>query len=237
MRTTPSWQYNELKQAGVDYNDPKVVSEYDANHQRFRNFEKESALILEALSLGKEHSAIDIGCGTGAFAVNAARTCKKIYAVDVSEEMLACTRKTAEAAGLSNVEFHRGGFLTYEHAGPSVDAVVSVAALHHLPDFWKMVGLHRVAGMLKPGGWLYLFDVVFDFEVADHKRLIDDWVAETARDVGPEFAKEAETHIRDEYSTFDWVLEGMLDRAGFRIDGKVSATTFGAVYTCTKKGD
>ena len=25
------------------------------------------------------------------------------------------------------------------------------------------------------------------------------------------------THVRDEHSTFNWVLEGMLERAGFRL--------------------
>jgi hypothetical protein len=35
--------------------------------------------------------------------------------------------------------------------------------LHHLPDFWKQVTLLRMNRMLKTGGLLYIFDVVFDF--------------------------------------------------------------------------
>lgn len=237
MPTTPNWQYDELKQTGVDYGDPEIVSEYDGNHQRFRDYEEESARVLESLSLGEEHTVLDIGCGTGAFVLNAARTCKKVYAIDVSDEMLECTRKKADSRGLTNIECHRGGFLTYEHTAPPVDAVISVAALHHLPDFWKLVGLHRVAGILKAGGRMHLFDVVFDFDVADHRRSLDDWVIEISRGVGPDFAKEAEIHIRDEYSTCDWIMEGILERAGFRIDDKACPSAFGTVYTCTKEGD
>jgi ubiquinone/menaquinone biosynthesis C-methylase UbiE len=44
----------------------------------------------------------DIGCGTGLFTLSAAEICTgetKIYAVDVSEEMLAEVEKRAEEAG------------------------------------------------------------------------------------------------------------------------------------------
>jgi putative AdoMet-dependent methyltransferase len=51
--------------------------------------------------------------------------------------------------------------------------------------------------------------------------------------VGEKFAAEVETHIRDEHSTFDWIMEGMLSRAGFRIDQADYVSGFGAAYLCT----
>ena len=60
-----------------------------------------------------------------------------------------------------------GGFLTYEHEAEPADAMVSIAALHHLPDFWKLVGLTRAAEMLKAGGGFFLFDIVFPSEAID----------------------------------------------------------------------
>jgi SAM-dependent methyltransferase len=78
-----------------------------------------------------------MGCGTGAFALHAAPYYRKIYAVDIARAMLGRARRKARKAGLTNIEFRRGGFLTYEHADDPVDAVVSVLALHHLPDFWN----------------------------------------------------------------------------------------------------
>jgi putative AdoMet-dependent methyltransferase len=52
--------------------------------------------------------------------------------------------------------------------------------------------------------------------------------------VGAEFAAEAETHIRDEHSTFDWRIEGLLNRAGFRIDQAEYMDGYGATYFCSK---
>jgi hypothetical protein len=44
---------------------------------------------------------------------------------------------------------------------------------------------------------------------------------------------EAEAHIRDEYSTYDWVMEGLLNRAGFCIDKAEYADGYGATYVYT----
>ena len=175
-----------------------------------------------------------MGAGTGAFALYAAPKCKHIYAVDVSQPMLDYSRQKAEQLGLQNITFCHGGFLTYEHQAELADAMVSVAVLHHLPDFWKLVGLQRAANMLKPGGRLLLFDVVFPSDMTGYEARFDGWIQSMAEKVGAEFAAEAETHIRDEYSTFDWIMEGLLNRAGFRIDQAEYMDGFGATYLCAK---
>jgi len=234
MTTRPDWFFDEMSHSGVDYNDPAQVEVYDRNHQRFRDYDKASQQIIDRLGLGPEHSVLDMGAGTGAFALYAARYCNAIYAVDVSEAMLAYCRQQAEQAGLANIVFCHGGFLTYEHQAEPVDAVISTAVLHHLPDFWKLVGLRRVAAMLKPGGILYLFDVVFPSADENLELHLDAWVGSFEKDVGPEFAAEVHTHIRDEYSTYDWIMEGLLTWAGFAIESAEYDDHFGAVYICTK---
>jgi len=234
---TLKWFYDEMKHAGVDYADPAQVQVYDERHQKFRDYEKASADIINQLGLGAEHAVIDMGAGTGAFALHAAPRCKQVYAVDVSPAMLDCARQKAERAGLKNIAFCHGGFLTYEHRAEPADAMVSVAVLHHLPDFWKLVGLKRAAKMLAPGGRLYLFDVVFPSNMDDYTACFDGWIQSMAEQVGADFAAEAETHIRDEYSTYDWVMEGFLERAGFQIDRAEYADGFGATFLCTKAND
>jgi ubiquinone/menaquinone biosynthesis C-methylase UbiE len=151
MNTNPAWFYNEIQHSGVDYSDPAQVAVYDQRHEKFRDYEKVTTAVIQRLALGPEHTVIDMGAGTGAFALHIARRCQWVYAVDVSRAMLDYARQKAERAGLKNVSFCHGGFLSYEHTCEPADAIVSAAALHHLPDFWKQVGLRRLTAMLKPG--------------------------------------------------------------------------------------
>jgi seryl-tRNA synthetase len=51
---------------------------------------------------------------------------------------------------------------------------------------------------------------------------------------GEETALEIETAVREEYSTPGWIIEGLLERAGFHIDKKEYSEGFMAVYECTK---
>ena len=125
--------------------------------------------------------------------------------------------------------------MTYEHQAPPADAAVSVAALHHLPDFWKLVGLHRLASMLKPNGRLYLFDVVLSFDVAQCESAASRFIQRMSLHLGPNGRTESEVHLRREYSTCGWIMEGLLDRAGFQIDEADYKDDFLAAYVCTKK--
>ncbi len=235
MSHKPLWQYDELKHSGVDYADPAQVEVFDTRHQRFRDYEVETRAIIELLELELEQTVIDMGVGTGSFTLNAAAFCGKIFAVDVSEAMLRLCREKARSAGIENIEFAQGGFLTYEHTAAPVDAVVCAMALHHLPDFWKLIGLKRLNRMLRTGGKFFLNDVVFSFDVNEHRSAIDVWVESTSENVGPEFKEEVETHIRDEYSTFDWIMEGLLERAGFEIVNRDCQDDFLVKYFCLKK--
>jgi cyclopropane fatty-acyl-phospholipid synthase-like methyltransferase len=225
---------DEFAAAGVDYRSPEEAAAYDAMHQRFRRYDEQTAAILGALDLGPEATVIDMGAGTGAFAIHAARHLRRVYAVDVSAAMLARCREKARAAGLRNVRCRVGGFLTYRHADAPADAMVSVAALHHLPDFWKLVGLRRAAAMLRPGGKLFLFDIVFPSEAPDLDRRLTGWVRSIRAKAGPRLAREAETHVRSEHSTYDWVMEGLLRHAGFCIGRKQYGDGFQASYVCTR---
>lgn len=233
----PAWRYDESKPCGVNYNSFFLARLYDARHEMFRDYPKETEQIVTKLGLGPSATVIDMGCGTGAFAIHAAGHCGKIHAVDVSGAMLRRARHKARRAGVANIEFHRGGFLTYEHADEPADAAVCVTVLHHLPDFWKLVGLHRLASMLKPNGRFYLFDVVFSFDVAQHEPCIKRFLNVMGMRMGLDGRAETEIHLREEYSTCDWIMAGLLERAGFRIDEVTCPDDFLAGYLCTRRSE
>jgi len=230
----PAWQYDETRPCGANFNSAVVARAYDTYHGRFRDFDRESEEIAGFLDLGAGDTVIDMGCGTGAFAVHAAGRCGKVYAVDPSRAMLRRARKKAKQAGPANIEFHQGGFLTYRHDAEPVDAAVSSLALHHLPDLWKRVGLIRMAEMLKASGRLYLRDVVFAFDVGEYESAIEKHIESMVDWIGPEMRHALEVHISKEYSTCGWIIEGLLDRAGFQIETADYRDNFMAAYLCTK---
>ncbi len=234
MATIPKWQYDETRHCGVDYSDQAQVEVYDKSHQTFRDYEKETEAIIDRLGIDTDNTIIDMGCGTGGFALHAAKKCKKVYATDISKAMLEYADQKAKKVGIKNIEFCHGGFLTYKHCGEPVDAIVSVIALHHLPDFWKLVGLKHIYDMLKPGGKFYLFDVVFSFDINNYKTYLDQWVEGTKQKVGNEMAAEVEIHASEEYSTFDWIMEEMLKKTGFNIEMNDYKNGVLATYLCKK---
>jgi SAM-dependent methyltransferase len=228
-----TWFMDELSHAGTEHLDSAYVAGYD----RKASFDPTPDLnLLHNFGFGAESTLIDFGTGTGEFALAAARTCRRVVAVDISPAMLDALRLKAARQGVTNLEVVRQGFLTYEHQGEEADFVFSKNALHHLPDFWKAVALERIGRMLKPGGVLRLRDLVFSFDPEDSERVVEAWLEKAP--VRPEDGWtqiELETHVREEFSTFSWLLEPMLHRAGFEIrQATYSESRVFAAYDCMR---
>jgi ubiquinone/menaquinone biosynthesis C-methylase UbiE len=235
MSKHPAWFYDELQQVGVDFEDMTQVAAYDRNQTS--NTPEACQVLIEQLGIAAGHTVIELGTGTGTFAIQSALVRAKVYAVDVSQAMLTYAKQKASMAGVESIEFHQAGFLTYEHQGNLADFIVTKFALHHLSDFWKMAALLRMASMLKVGGILCLKDVVFSFEAAQYQDSINAWIERVAKPAGQGFtASDFETHVREEHSTFSWIIEGMLTRAGFEIESADYPTPEYAQYICRKIG-
>jgi len=219
-------------QIGKNFASLEVVEAYDAKHRQFRDIEGENSAVIAGLGIQRGQTLADFGSGTGAFAMQAARICAKVHAVDISKAMLDYTAWKSKGLGLTNIVCHHGGFLTYVHTDPPLDAITSSMALHHLPDFWKQKALTRLNGMLKPGGRFYLHDVVFSEK--DYEVNIQTWINKLSSKMGAEMAEDVSRHVRKEHSTFTWIMEGLLSRAGFRIDHAEYSDGVLAKYFCTK---
>lgn len=226
--------FDELRYAGPEHLDPEYVERYD----RKAGVDPTTDLAdLVERGLNHESTLIDLGAGTGTFALAAAKLCKRVVAVDVSPAMVSVIQMRASEQGLTNVEPVQAGFLTYEHTGAPADFVYTRNALHHLPDFWKAIALHRVADLLRPDGVLRLRDLVFSFELHEAERSIESWLENAAQRPEDGWTRgELEVHLRDEYSTFSWLLEPMLERAGFAIE-RAEYGKFGvyADYICARR--
>ena len=229
-----SWWLDELAYAGREHFDEQHARRYDAKEDA--RAAEEVALLRRLGALDAGSTVVDLGAGTGQFTLAAAATGARVVAVDVSPVMLDRLRENVATAGARNVEVVQGGFLSYEHAGAPADVVYSRYALHHLPDFWKALALRRIAGMLRPGGVLRLWDIVYTFDPAGAEVAIEGWIADT---VGADVERgwlraELAEHIRDEHSTFTWLLEPMLARAGLEIVEADQPDAVSARYVCRR---
>ena len=230
---TETWMIDELAHAGPEHLDPAFVAGYD----RKQGY-PDPADDLDAFAahgLGPDSAVVDLGTGTGQFALAAARRFGHVTAVDVSPAMVAALRERSDAAGLANLECVRAGFLSYQHAGSPADGVFTRNALHQLPDFWKALALDKIARMLRPGGVLRLRDLIYDFGPGEAEGIFRDWFEHAATDraegyTGADYAE----HIRTEFSTFRWLLEPILAATGFEIVAVEFERRLYGAYTCVK---
>lgn len=232
MQSDSPWQYDEFKPVGRDYASQSEVDVYDSSHADFRDIKAESNQVLDTLGIKRGDTVIDYGSGTGIFAIEAAKREARVYAVDVSQAMLNQAKTKADQEGVSGIKFHNAGFLTYEHSEGSVDAIVTTFAFHHLPDFWKGIALKRIHRMLKPGGQFYMHDVIIEEPCAIENIAL--FIDRQEKAGGDFLRKDAEGHFRDEFSTYDWVLDEMLSRVGFSITRKHIEDGVLGTYLCTK---
>jgi ubiquinone/menaquinone biosynthesis C-methylase UbiE len=214
---SPGWMLDETAHAGRENLDAGHATRYDAKENADASAE---TILCQELGLDPDATVVDLGAGTGQFAITAASVCRRVVAVDVSSIMLERLRDKLRAAGLTNVEVVQAGFLSYEHCGEPPELVYSRFALHHLPDLWKALALSRIAGILRPGGVLRLWDVVYSFDPREAHARLEAWCA-SADGNGSERGwsrAELEEHVREESSTFTWLLEPMVERSGLQIE-------------------
>jgi len=125
-------------------------------------------------------SVLDHACGAGMDLLLAAKRVGpsgRAIGVDMTQAMRDCAVAAADLAGLSAIVDIRDGF--YENLpvdSNSIDVVISNGVLNLSPDKPRVVG--EIARVLKPGGRLFLADVVVQRELSLKSRSNPDlWAA------------------------------------------------------------
>lgn len=105
---------------------------------------------------------LDIGCGTGALTLRAARKGAMVKGIDVNPQMLEIARRKAAQAGLNEkLELVEIGVAELGSEAPeSYDAVMSGLCLSELTEDEVTYTLKEVSRTLKPGGILLVADEV-----------------------------------------------------------------------------
>lgn len=99
-------------------------------------------------------SALEIGCGTGAFARLMAKRAGRVLALDLSPQMIQIARKRSRE--YTNIDFRVANVLEWKFPAGQFDCAASIATLHHLP-MEEM--LTKMKSALKANGTLLVLDL------------------------------------------------------------------------------
>ena len=99
--------------------------------------------------------ALEIGCGIGSFSRRLSTRSNRVTAIDLSPKMIELAENLSESQ--INIDFQIADILETEFPDECFDAVVSIAAFHHLPLERVLPKLKKT---LKTGGKLLILDVL-----------------------------------------------------------------------------
>ena len=203
------WYYTQRRQRGLDSAVAAIYDRHDDSDVRAR-------AALNMLGVQRGWRVADIGCGNGVLACEAALMGAEVDAIDISPAMLALAEIQARDRRVA-IRTQAAGLLSFAYEPDTYDLIVSEFALHHLPDFWKAVALSRIYNALKPGACFFLRDIVFTGNLDGRERDVEQWAEFNIRN--HDFSRDSVvSHMRDEYSTFGWVIERMLTDVGFTLE-------------------
>ena len=103
-------------------------------------------------------AVLDFGCGTGLLGLLFATAARSVDLVDTSPAMVQVLRGKLAAQGLANVAVHLGDLADLGLPEASFDLVVSLNALHHIPDI--PAALAQVSRLCAPGAHVMAADLL-----------------------------------------------------------------------------
>lgn len=122
-------------------------------------------------------NVVDVGCGAGLDSLIASGMVGangRVIGVDMTPEMVAKARRSAEQAGATNAEFREGFAEALPVEDEWADVVISNGVVNLFPD--KYSGFREIARVLKHGGLLQMGDILVQKAVSEKgKRDIDLW--------------------------------------------------------------
>lgn len=148
--------------------DERELSVYAMHYVQRRNIIWQ---IISGLPKRENKTALDAGCGPGAYIPILLHENYEVDALDSAEEMLDRARENIPDGLKQSVHFHRGNVQSLKFNDATFDLVLSVGVIMYIQDDVKAV--QEMCRVLKPGGTLIV--------VIDNKRNLADLIDIPAR--------------------------------------------------------
>jgi 2-polyprenyl-3-methyl-5-hydroxy-6-metoxy-1,4-benzoquinol methylase len=142
-------------------------------------------------------TVLELGCGTGYFTQELARSGADVVAIDVSPELLEIARSNCSAP---NVRYQIENAYALNYPEAVFDSVIGSSVLHHLEIAAALRNIYRV---LKPGGTIYFTEPnMLNPQIAIQKNV--------------PLIKQKLGDSPDETAFFRWPLRRLLEQTGYR---------------------
>jgi len=115
--------------------------------------------LLDQSAIQSEFRILDVGCGTGSFAIVIKRLYPtvEVIGLDPDSKALARAKRKAERVSIS-IRLDQGSADQLPYKGGFFDRVFSTFMFHHIPTDKQEKVLSEVQRVLKPGGRLHMLD-------------------------------------------------------------------------------
>lgn len=210
----------------------EIEKRFDQDVERFSNLDTGQATTLDAahnLELITEAitrhypsgiSVLDLGCGAGNFSVKLSQkvTDANYTLIDLSRPML--DRASQRLSGLTKGKVHtiKGDFRSQTLSENQFDVIIATAVLHHLRDDqdWE-TSFKKLYSLLKPGGSIWIFDLVEQHTSAMQQYIYRDLYGEYLKDLkDADYRDQVFAYIQKEDSPRSLIYQlELLQRVGF----------------------
>jgi len=133
----------------------RVAGRFDSVYGPGRSWQAFGQLLLR---LVPEIVVADLGSGEGLLSELLARKCKRVIAVDNSDQIVKFGQAKVKKNGLVNLEFRQGDLQSPPIDDGSVDLAILSQALHHAEN--PAAAISGAFRILKPGGQVMILDLV-----------------------------------------------------------------------------
>ena len=142
-------------------------------------------------------TVLELGCGTGSFTRELARSGAEVVAIDVSPELFEIANANCSAP---NVQYQIQNAYALSYSEGAFDSIVCSSVLHHLEIKEALQEIYRV---LKPGCAIYFTEPnMLNPQIAIQKNV--PWIKRRLGD------------SPDETAFFRWSLRRLLEQTGYR---------------------